>query len=170
MRALFWLPLSSTTWRRHPDSVPHAGVQLWPCFFQLDDTAPPSRLRIVQNNNTNNEITFLKPTITLKSSLIMNFAWQPLLRESPLKLMFKELYIKSSNSWEGSSYKVETSVAIHAFFNGEIREEKKVYKIILVLLYYLNTMTAYDIHSAQRERKQKWRQSVIQFYLLEPKI
>lgn len=30
-----------------------------------------------------------------------------------------------------------------------------MYKIILVLLYYLNTMTAYDIHSAQREREQK---------------
>lgn len=39
--------------------------------------------------------------------------------------MFKELHIKSSNSREGSSYKVETSVAFHAFFNGEIREEEK---------------------------------------------
>lgn len=122
------------------------------CSFQLDQAASPSLLRIAQNNN-NNEITVLKPTITLKSSLIMNFAWQLLLRESPLKLTFKELYIKSSNSWEGSSYKVETSVAFHAFFNGEIREEKKVYKIILVLLYYLNTMTAYDTHSVQRGRE-----------------
>jgi len=32
-----------------------------------------------------------------------------------------------------------------------------VYKIILVLFYYLNTMTAYDIHSVQRERKQKMK-------------
>lgn len=30
-----------------------------------------------------------------------------------------------------------------------------MYKIILVLLYYLNTMTVYDIHSVQRERKKK---------------
>lgn len=29
-----------------------------------------------------------------------------------------------------------------------------MYKIILVLLYYLNTMTDYDIHSAQREREE----------------
>lgn len=30
-----------------------------------------------------------------------------------------------------------------------------MYKIILVLLYYLNTMTVYDIHSAQKERERK---------------
>lgn len=30
-----------------------------------------------------------------------------------------------------------------------------MYKIILVLLYYLNTMTDYDIHPAQRERRSK---------------
>lgn len=28
-----------------------------------------------------------------------------------------------------------------------------MYKIILVLLYYLNTMTAYDTHSVQRGRE-----------------
>lgn len=38
---------------------------------------------------------------------------------------------------------------------GRSERRKKVYKIILVLLYYLNTMTVYDIHSVQRERKKK---------------
>lgn len=28
-----------------------------------------------------------------------------------------------------------------------------MYKIILVLLYYLNTMTVYDIYSAEREKE-----------------
>lgn len=39
------------------------------------------------------------------------------------------------------------------FSMGRSEKRKKVYKIILVLLYYLNTMTVYDIYSAEREKE-----------------
>lgn len=101
---------------------------------------------------------FTKPTITLASSLIMNSAWQPLPRESPLKLMFKELYIKSSNSWERFKLQSRNICCFPCIFQwGDQRErEKKVDKTTVVLLYYWNRTAACDRHFMQEERKNLW--------------
>lgn len=54
--------LLATTELHNLDKAPRLNAMRWGAvvslFFQLDGAVPPSSLRIAQNNNTNNEITF----------------------------------------------------------------------------------------------------------------
>lgn len=104
------------------------------------------------------EWDFIKPTITLERYLIMNSAWQPLPRESPLKLMFKELYIKSSNSRERFKLQSQNICWLPCIFQwgDQRRRGGKGDKTTLIQLYYLNISATCDICFMQEKSKNVW--------------